>query len=98
MMDERQSDENLVLKAKRGDADALNLLVERHYKRIYSLAFQMLGNAEDAADATQETFVKAFEQLRHFRGDASFSTWLHRIAINTCKDMMRRNRPSNSRN
>jgi RNA polymerase sigma-70 factor (ECF subfamily) len=93
MREERQSDENLVLKAKRGDADAFNLLVERHYKRIYSLAFQMLGNAEDAADATQETFVKAFEQLRHFRGDASFSTWLHRIAINTCKDMMRRNRP-----
>ncbi|MEZ8218637.1 RNA polymerase, sigma-24 subunit, RpoE [Candidatus Fervidibacteria bacterium JGI MDM2 SSWTFF-3-K9] len=92
MRDERQSDENLVLKAKRGDADAFNLLVERHYKRIYSLAFQMLGNAEDAADATQETFFKAFEQLRYFRGDASFSTWLHRIAINTCKDMMRRNR------
>ncbi len=92
MQDERQSDEALVLKAKRGDAGAFDLLIERHYKRIYKLAFQMLGNPEDAADATQETFVKAFEQLRRFRGDSSFSTWLHRIAINTCRDMMRRNR------
>ncbi|MEZ8220602.1 RNA polymerase, sigma-24 subunit, RpoE [Candidatus Fervidibacteria bacterium JGI MDM2 JNZ-1-D12] len=92
MQDERQSDEALVLKAKRGDAGAFDLLIERHYKRIYKLTFQMLGNPEDAADATQETFVKAFEQLRRFRGDSSFSTWLHRIAINTCRDMMRRNR------
>ena len=92
MQDERLSDEALVLKAKRGDTGAFDLLIERHYKRIYKLAFQMLGNSEDAADATQETFVKAFEQLRHFRGASSFSTWLHRIAVNTCKDMMRRNR------
>lgn len=92
MQQERLSDEALVLKAKRGDTSAFDLLIERHYKRIYKLAFQMLGNSEDAADATQETFVKAFEQIRHFRGDSSFSTWLHRIAINTCRDMARRNR------
>ncbi|MCS7186957.1 MAG: RNA polymerase sigma factor [Armatimonadetes bacterium] len=93
MQEERHpSDEALVLKAKKGEAGAFDLLIERHYKRIYKLAFQMLGNSEDAADATQETFVKAFEQLRHFRGDSSFSTWLYRIAINTCRDMIRRNR------
>lgn len=92
MQEERLSDEALVLKAKKGDVSAFDLLIERHYKRIYKLAFQMLGNSEDAADATQETFVKAFEQIRHFRGDSSFSTWLHRIAVNTCRDMVRRNR------
>ncbi len=92
MQDERHSDEALVLKAKRGDTNAFDLLIERHYKRIYNLAFQLLGNLEDAADATQETFIKAFEQIRRFRGDSSFSTWLYRIAINTCRDMIRRNR------
>ncbi len=92
MRDERRSDEDLVAMAKRGDAGAFDLLIERHYKRIYKLAFQILGNSEDAADATQETFVKAFEQIRRFRGESSFATWLHRIAINTCRDMMRRNR------
>lgn len=93
MQDERQSDEALVQKAKRGDIQAFDELVERHYKRIYRFAFQILGNREDAADATQETFVKAFEQIGNFRIASSFATWLYRIAVNTCRDMMRRNRP-----
>lgn len=92
MKDKSQSDETLVIKAKRGDVEAFNLLVERHYKQIFNLAFKLLGNTEDAADATQETFLKAHEKIRHFRGDSSFSTWLYRIAVNTCQDMMRRRR------
>ncbi len=92
MQGERQSEEVLVQKAKRGDIQAFDELIERYYQRIYRLAFQMLGNREDAADATQEIFVKAFEQIRHFRGASSFFTWLYRIAVNTCRDMIRRNR------
>ncbi|MCS7263237.1 MAG: sigma-70 family RNA polymerase sigma factor [Armatimonadetes bacterium] len=92
MGSEKQLEEALVQKAKRGDSQAFELLIERHYQRIYKLAFQMLGNGEDAADATQETFVKAYQQIRSFRGASSFATWLYRIAINTCRDMMRRNR------
>ncbi len=93
-MDEGQpSDEVLVQRAKRGEGDAFDQLVARHYRRIYALAFQLLGNADDAADATQETFVKAFEQLRTFRGRAAFATWLYRIAVNTCRDRLRQPRP-----
>lgn len=92
MQGQRQSDEELVKKAKSGDAQAFDELIERHYKRIYQLAFQLLGNREDAADATQEVFVKAFEQLRSFRGSSSFATWLYRIAVNTCRDIIRRSR------
>lgn len=91
--EESLSDENLVLRVKKGDVDSFDLLVERHYKRIYALTFQLLGNPEDAADATQDTFMKAFEQIKRFRGNSSFSTWLYRIAVNSCKDMMRRKRP-----
>ncbi len=93
MEESQATDELLVRRAKQGDLTAFDQLVKRHYQRIYALAFQMLGDAEDAADATQETFVKAFERLGSFRGKATFFTWLYRIAINTCKDWLRRPRP-----
>ncbi|MCS7192666.1 MAG: RNA polymerase sigma factor [Armatimonadetes bacterium] len=92
MGSEKQPDEALVQKAKKGDSQAFDQLIERYYQRIYKLAFQMLGNGEDAADATQETFLKAYQQIRSFRGASSFATWLYRIAVNTCRDIMRRNK------
>ncbi len=95
MTDGQPSDETLVRRAQKGDTKAFDVLVERHYRRIFSLAFQMLGNSDDAADATQDTFVKAFEQMKSFRGDSAFSTWLYRIAVNTCRDFLRRPRPIN---
>ncbi len=89
---EQQDEKSLVQKAKKGDAQAFEKLIERYYQRIFKLSFQMLGNKEDASDATQETFVKAFERIRQFRGASSFATWLYRIAINTCQDMLRDSR------
>lgn len=84
------SDDELVRQAKAGDLTAFDALVARHYEQVFALAFHLLGNADDAADATQEAFLKAFERLSQFRGDAAFSTWLYRITVNVCHDWHRR--------
>jgi RNA polymerase sigma-70 factor (ECF subfamily) len=80
------SDLDLVSKATNGDRRALDALVERHAPRVNRLAAQLVGDLEDARDAAQESLVKACTRLRQFRGDAQFSTWLHRIVVNTCRD------------
>jgi RNA polymerase sigma-70 factor, ECF subfamily len=64
--------------------------MQRHEVRVYHLALRMTGNAEDAADATQEAFLTAYRKLDSFRGDAAFSTWLHRVAVNACYDLLRK--------
>ena len=66
--------------------------MRRWERRIFALAFGMLGSAEDARDATQETFLAAFRNLRGFRGEAKVSSWLHRIAVNQCISRQRRAR------
>ena len=84
------SDENIVERALTGDAEAFSEIVRRWERRIFALAYGILGREEDARDATQETFLAAFSSLRGFRGEAKVSTWLHRIAINTCITRQRR--------
>src|SRR6187431_3460974 len=86
------SDENMVERALTGDADAFGELVRRWERRIFALAFGMLGREEDARDATQETFLAAFRNLRGFRGEAKVSSWLHRIAVNQCISRQRRSK------
>jgi RNA polymerase sigma-70 factor (ECF subfamily) len=86
------SDEQIVESALRGDADAFGEIVRRWERRIYALAYGMLGREEDARDATQETFLAAFRNLRGFRGEAKVSSWLHRIAVNQCITRQRRAR------
>ena len=84
------SDEQIVERALTGDAEAFGEIVLRWERRIFALSFGMLGREEDARDATQETFLAAFRNLRAFRGDAKVSSWLHRIAINQCITRQRR--------
>lgn len=84
------SDENIVERALTGDADAFGELVRRWERRIFALSYGMLGREEDARDATQETFIAAFRNLRGFRGEAKVSSWLHRIAVNQCITRQRR--------
>ncbi|HLM25003.1 MAG TPA: sigma-70 family RNA polymerase sigma factor [Pyrinomonadaceae bacterium] len=84
------SDEIIVERALTGDADAFGELVRRWERRIFALAYGMLGREEDARDATQETFLAAFRNLRGFRGEAKVSSWLHRIAVNQCISRQRR--------
>lgn len=64
--------------------------MERHERRIYNLAYRMLGRPEDAADATQEVFLTCLRKLSGFRGTSAFTTWLHRVAVNVCYDALRR--------
>lgn len=84
------SDEQVVERALTGDAEAFGEIVRRWERRIFALAYGMLGREEDARDATQETFLSAFRNLRGFRGEAKVSSWLHRIAVNQCITRQRR--------
>ncbi len=83
-------DEQIVERALTGDAEAFGEIVKRWERRIFALSFGMLGREEDARDATQETFLAAFRNLRGFRGEAKVSSWLHRIAVNQCITRQRR--------
>src|SRR5215468_4360250 len=84
------SDENIVERALTGDAVAFGEIVRRWERRIFALTYGILGREEDARDATQETFLAAFRNLRGFRGEAKVSSWLHRIAVNQCITRQRR--------
>jgi RNA polymerase sigma-70 factor (ECF subfamily) len=86
-------DLDLVRRFQGGDQDAFVALMERHERRVFNLAYRMLGSHEDAREATQEAFLSSFRHLSRFRGDAAFSTWLHRIAVNACYDLIRRRPP-----
>ena len=85
----RERDEAAVARARSGDADAFRELVERHSRAVYHVALRMTGNAHDAEDVVQDAFLKAYRQLDRFESRASFSTWLHRIAINCAVDLLR---------
>ena len=95
---ERGPDEEIDLdalfveRAQKGDEEALTELYRRHQRRAYNLALRTLGDSWDAADVTQEAFIKAFRNLDSFKGEARFSTWLHRIVVNAAYDHLRRRR------
>ena len=86
------TDEELVDRAKGGDADSFNQLILRWERPIYALAYRVIGREEDARDVCQETFLRAFRALPGFKGEAKFSSWLYRIALNLCRDWIRRQR------
>ncbi len=73
-----------------GNSELFAVLVTRHTGRIYGLALRLLGSSEEAEDATQEVFLRAYTHLETFHGSASFATWLYRIALNVCRDQLRR--------
>jgi RNA polymerase sigma-70 factor, ECF subfamily len=88
----RLSDPILVRRAKDGDKKALEALCERHAPRVQRLARHLLGDGEDALDASQEALAKLCVRIRQFRGESQFPTWLHRLVVNTCKDVAARQR------
>ena len=73
----------------RGNVNDFEKLVTAYEKNVYNIALRMVGDPEDAADMTQETFIKAYRALSSFRGDSKFSSWLYRIASNVCLDFLR---------
>ena len=80
----------MVQRARRGDRDAFAWLLERYEKQVYHHALRMVNNPEDAADLTQETFLKVWQGLPSFQGESSFSTWMFRLTGNACIDFIRR--------
>jgi RNA polymerase sigma-70 factor, ECF subfamily len=84
------SDDQIIERTLAGETDAFSLLVRRWERSIYGLSLRMLGRDEDARDVCQETFLAAFRNLRKFRGDAKFSSWLYRIALNACHSRLRK--------
>ena len=88
------TDEELVARSARGDQDSFNQLVVRWQRSIYALAYRVIGREDEARDVCQETFLRAFRGIKGFKGQAKFSSWLYRIALNLCRDWMRRERRS----
>jgi RNA polymerase sigma-70 factor (ECF subfamily) len=86
----QSEDRQWVRRAQAGDNEAFSRLVEKYQKRVYFLAYGMLGNQEDALDISQEAFLKAFRHLKGFRGGSDFYTWLYRIAYNLVIDFVRK--------
>ena len=83
-------DLTLVKRVRDGDQRAFKLLVERYQRKVYAVALGMLKDKDEAMDVSQEAFVKVYKYLDHFKGDSSFYTWLYRITVNICIDVMRR--------
>ena len=83
------TDAGYVAKARSGDSDAFRVLVERHSRSLFRLAFRMTGNEQDAEVVVQESFLRAYRQLAKFDDRASFGTWLYRIATNCSLDLVR---------
>jgi len=92
------SDQSLVQCAQSGDAQAFDRLVLKYRSRIVELAMRYTRNRADAEDATQETFIKAYRGLRHFRRDSAFYTWLYRIASNCASNLLKARRRDSFRN
>ena len=84
-------DQGWIEQSRQGDHEAFESLVRKYQRMIYALTFRMSGTAADAEDLTQESFVRAFEQLDTFRAEAKFSSWLYRIAVNQCLNWRKRN-------
>ncbi len=85
-----ENDSVQVARVLKGDADAYRLLVERHGRRVYQLAFRITGNEADAEDVAQESFLRAYKSLHLYDSRAQFSTWLYRITANCSVDLVRK--------
>ncbi len=86
-------DRDLIAKARRGDVEAYNLLVSRWEKRVFNYLLRLIGHREDAMDVSQETFLKAYQNLPRLDDAAKFSSWLFRIAHNEAFSLLRKRRP-----
>ena len=82
-MKQMDEDIQLVERYLKGDAEAVEALVVKYQKRVYSIVYRMTRNVEDARDLTQKTFINVIEGIRRFRKESSFKTWIYRIAVNT---------------
>lgn len=91
------SDLAVVARVKAGDRDAFRHLVERHSRSVFRLAYRLTGHEQDAEDVVQETFLRAFREIRRFEARSSFATWLYRITVNCSHDLLRQRPRAGSR-
>jgi len=85
-----EAERSLIARAAAGDVAAARALYDAHSRRVYRLAYRMCGDPDLAADLTQDVFVRVFSQLGRFRGEAAFTTWLHRVAVTSCLNSLRK--------
>ncbi len=88
MTTERECDQLLVDRVRAGERQAFDLLVSKYQRRLMRLVSRIVHDPAEAEDVVQETFIKAYRALRHFRGESAFYTWLYRIGINTAKNFL----------
>ncbi|MBW1999984.1 MAG: sigma-70 family RNA polymerase sigma factor [Deltaproteobacteria bacterium] len=84
-----QEDATLIQAFREGDRNAFDKLVLNHKNRIFNLCYRFLGDYQEANDTAQETFISAYRSLKRFRFESAFSTWLYRIAVNTCRNKLK---------
>lgn len=94
---EGASDESAVERTLAGERDAFRVLVERHSRNVYRLAYRITGNSHDAEEVVQEAFLRAYKKLGQFAGNSNFGTWVHRIAANYAIDRIRQRNVEESR-
>ncbi len=92
----KQEDKAYIAKAKAGDMAAFELLVQQYEKIVYNVTLRMMNHSEDAKDISQEVWIKAYRSIANFDERAAFSTWIYRIAVNTCIDEMRKRKGKQS--
>ncbi|WP_396590368.1 RNA polymerase sigma factor [Allomuricauda sp. R78024] len=83
---------NLIQKIRDGNTHAFSELVDAYKNLVYTLAYRMLGSREEAEEVSQDTFIKIFKSLSHFKGDSKLSTWIYKVAYNTCLDRIKQNK------
>lgn len=83
-------EKELILRAKNNDVAAFEQLISEHQTIVYNIALKIMGNEHDASDAAQEAFIKIFKNIKTFKGDSKFSTWVYKIAHNVCIDQLRK--------
>lgn len=90
------NDQVYIDKILNGDTNAFSILVDRYKDLVYTLAIRMVKHKEEAEEITQDTFIKAYKSLHRFKGDSKFSTWIYRVAYNTCLDVIKKNKKHQS--
>ncbi|MCX7748555.1 MAG: sigma-70 family RNA polymerase sigma factor [Clostridia bacterium] len=85
-----ENEKHLLIKAKNGDIEAFEKLIGEYQKKVFNIAFRMVGNHDDASEIAQEVFLKVYKSLKSFKEEASFSTWIYRITTNVCLDELRK--------